>query len=140
MQIINGNILNIKHGVIIHQVNCKKVMGAGLALQIRRKYPKHYLDFITKEPKLGDIVITHVNSDLYIIGVYGQNGYGRTEIHTDYSALGDGLEKAGQFAKKKKLPVYIPYGIGCGLAGGNWKCVMEIIESVLPDGILVKKS
>ena len=34
MKIINGNILDITEGVIVHQVNCKGVMGAGLALQM----------------------------------------------------------------------------------------------------------
>lgn len=139
MKIINGNILDVKHGVIIHQVNCKRVMGAGLALQIRRRYPEHYTDFIVKEPKLGDIVVTYVNSNLYIIGVYGQEGYGRTGIYTDYEALRAGLAKVGQFADKKNLPVYLPYGIGCGLAGGSWGQVSKIIESTLPNCILVKK-
>lgn len=33
------NILNSTETILVHQVNCMGVMGAGLALQIARKYP-----------------------------------------------------------------------------------------------------
>lgn len=33
------NILDVTEGIIIHQVNCQNVMGAGVALQLSRKYP-----------------------------------------------------------------------------------------------------
>lgn len=36
MTIIEGDILAVSHGVICHQVNCKHVMGAGLAAAIRK--------------------------------------------------------------------------------------------------------
>lgn len=34
---IKGDILNVTEGIIVQQVNCKGVMGAGLAKQIRDK-------------------------------------------------------------------------------------------------------
>lgn len=43
---INGDILTIptdgRPTVVCHQVNCKGVMGAGLAKQIREKHPEVY--------------------------------------------------------------------------------------------------
>ena len=38
----HSNLLNIRSGVICHQVNCIGAMGAGLALQIRNKWPIVY--------------------------------------------------------------------------------------------------
>ena len=38
-----GNILDIKNGIICHQVNHRGVANAGLARQIRIKYPKFML-------------------------------------------------------------------------------------------------
>ncbi len=38
MKIINGNLLEVKKGIIAHQCNCKGVMGAGIALQIKKKW------------------------------------------------------------------------------------------------------
>lgn len=139
MKIVCGNILAINHGVIVHQVNCKKVMGAGLALQIRRKYPQHFADYMAAEPKLGNIVVTCIHSTLYIIGVYGQYSYGRYGLHTNYSALRIAMIKAAQFAAQKNLPLYIPYGIGCGLAGGDWNRVAAILSDI-PNCLVVRKA
>lgn len=139
MKIVCGDILAINHGVIVHQVNCKKIMGAGLALQIRRKYPQHFADYMAAEPKLGDIVVTCIHSTLYIIGVYGQYSYGRYGLHTNYSALRIAMIKAAQFAAQKNLPLYIPYGIGCGLAGGDWNRVAAILSDI-PNCLVVRKA
>lgn len=39
---IKGNILNVTEGIIVQQVNCHGIMGAGLAKQIRDKWPSAY--------------------------------------------------------------------------------------------------
>ena len=57
IDIINGNILNCSENIIVHQTNCLGVMGAGLALQLRKKYPiifdkyKILCDLYKKFPK-----------------------------------------------------------------------------------------
>ena len=47
------------------------------------------------------------------------------------------LERALNWVKKKvideKLSVAIPYGIGCGIANGDWNKVYKIIEEVFSD-------
>ena len=42
--LINGNLLDVQQGIIVHQVNCRKVAGAGLAKQIREKWPEWYVN------------------------------------------------------------------------------------------------
>ncbi len=140
MTIIEGDILAVSHGVICHQVNCKHVMGAGLAAAIRKKYPRHYEDYMSRAAHLGGLVFTQVNNDLYIVGVYGQQEYGRDKRYTDYDALEKGLIAVGTFAQSLGLPVYLPYGIGCGLAGGDWEIVKTIVDKALPDAIVIKKT
>jgi len=46
MKFVKGNILDAQHGIIGHQVNCRMVMGAGLAKQIRGKYPRVYTEYV----------------------------------------------------------------------------------------------
>ncbi|WP_411668007.1 hypothetical protein [Bacillus subtilis] len=38
IKIIQGDLLEAKENIIAHQVNCKGVMGSGIALQIKKKY------------------------------------------------------------------------------------------------------
>ncbi|MEW6977553.1 MULTISPECIES: hypothetical protein [Bacillus] len=35
--------------------------------------------------------------------------------------------------EKNRTSIAIPYGIGCGLAGGDWTIVEDMIEEVLGD-------
>ena len=140
MTIIDGDILTVPRGIICHQVNCKRVMGAGLAAAIHKKYPLHYEDYIKTDAHLGELVTTQMSDDLYIVGIYGQLGYGRDKRYTDYEALEKGLTAVGVLSSSLGLPVYLPYGIGCGLAGGDWTIVKTIIDKVLPSAIVIKKS
>ena len=140
MRMVDGDILAVNRGIIVHQVNCQRVMGAGLALQIRKKYPRHYEDYTSRIPHLGGLVITQVNSELYVIGVYGQERYGKSGRQTDYAALEKGLKAVETIAAEKRLPVYVPYGIGCGLAGGSWAVVKQIIADVISDAVIVRKN
>lgn len=139
MKIINGNLLDVKEGIIVHQVNNKGVMGAGIAKQIRALYPKHYHDYKSQHLILGDIVTTQISDKLFIIGLIAQDGYGRTGCYTKYSAFADCLKRLRAFHNKyPHLNIYMPYGIGCGLAGGNWDRIYELINTYTPSTILVK--
>jgi len=39
MRVLKGDILTVKKGYVCHQVNIQGIMGAGLALQIKNKWP-----------------------------------------------------------------------------------------------------
>lgn len=142
MLIIDGDILDIQTGIIVQQANAMGVMGAGLARQIRDKYPKNYKEYIKaiqNGADLGDVIYVEINDLLYIANIIGQLEYGRNGRFTSYNSLKLGLYKIDRFADLKNLRVYIPYGIGCGLGGGDWTIVSNFIEEILPDAVLVRK-
>lgn len=133
-----GNLLDIKTGIICHQVNHKGVANAGLAKQIRQMYPafmKNYLrlckQYSFESLRWGGTVAWYdVNETFAIASIFGQDGYGTDKVYTDYYALKFGLQTIMRRSAFEKMNVYIPYGIGCGLAGGDWNLVMGIIEDV----------
>jgi len=148
--IIKRNILEVKAGIICQQVNCKGVMGSGLAEQIRSSFPQVYTDYIKAfaEGKLilGNMVLTTIDeiAPLYIANLCGQDRYGRGGVFTDYDALEVGFKKVFNLCEYDlkirgiRLNVFIPYKIGCGLAGGNWSTVLEIIGRILPKAIICR--
>lgn len=143
MQIIQGNILNIQEGIICHQVNCKGVFGAGLALQIRDRYPQAYKQYIqyhnVGKLQLGEPFYGWVSDKVVIYHLPAQYSFGRTGQHTDYNALRKCLDTIeNKLIDLPEMPVYIPYNMGCGLGGGDWEIVSGIIEETLPDAIIVK--
>lgn len=141
---LEGNLLDTPFQFIAHQVNCRGVMGAGLAKQIKNKYPEVYnaykvfCDINTAKPPLGKSLCVWTKDNHCIINVFGQLGYGRAQQQTDYDALYSGFATAAEEIRKTfldgnpcyQIPIAIPYGIGCGLAGGNWDKVKEVLELI----------
>lgn len=150
MKFVRGNILDAKYGIIGHQVNCQLVMGAGLAKQIRAMYPKVYTEYVdimgkaSDKKRLGKCQMVHVlsNPTLLIANLFGQFHYLPRKIrHTDYGALGMALRNLQRWRKRftqSDFPVYLPHGIGCGLAGGDWNVVEGIIRDAIPDAVIVR--
>ena len=155
MKHIKGDIFTTDADAILHQVNCQGVMGAGLAKQIKEKYPtvfKYYKArcdadkearkrlVLSKSNLLGlaqicykeDYRVGQVEDTQVIVNCFAQDRYGRDgRCYTDYAALKKCFEYVNQrFAGKK---VAIPYLMGCGLAGGDWKIVSELIKNTLVD-------
>jgi O-acetyl-ADP-ribose deacetylase (regulator of RNase III) len=132
IQIIKGNLLDAKTDYICHQVNCKGVMGAGLAYAIRKAYPDVYSKYRyaclhTDKDLLGCVqIIGHV------VNIFGQRNYGTQTRQTCYEALKVAFAKL-----HNKLPLdkslAFPYGFGCGLAGGDWNIVYNLIKTNFPN-------
>lgn len=131
MKIINGDILESNCNIICHQVNCRGVMGKGLAKQIKYKYPNvynKYVSYCNQNNILGTVLYVYIGNGQYIANLFGQNDYGMNTRKTDYNALGKCFQTIANHAREKHLSVAIPYNIGCCLGGGDWKIVSSLIE------------
>ena len=147
MEFINGDITDITFGFVCHQVNCQGVMGAGVALAIRNKWPVTYAEYrrayICDTLYLGNTIFVEIRPGLYVIHICGQDRYGRVGVYTNY----DALHKAIRYISKARIivnkdtgvtyPVYFPNGMGCRLAGGDWNVVIQIIGKYIPDAKVV---
>lgn len=135
IKFVNGDILTFPERdgdtIICQQVNCRGVMGAGLAKQIRDKWPAVYNEYIRvtdvcDKLMLGSYQNIKVGPHLYVVNLFGQDGYGRDKRYTNYAALTAALFRA--MKENPHATFRIPYGLGCGLAGGNWVTVLNLIE------------
>ncbi len=139
-KIIQGNILDVSWGLICHQVNCQHVAGAGLALQIRNKYYGWYSNYKNHPSALGEVGYYKVslNPNLWIANLYSQFHYTLHGCVTNYTAFEDCLNNIKEWYPTHTDRVYFPYGIGCGLAGGDWNIILSIIERIIPEAVIVK--
>jgi len=142
-KLIKGDILNVQQGIICHQVNCMGKMGAGIALSIRKKWPSVYQDYIAAYDKgqlqLGNVLLSPVViAQLYVANLCGQYRYGRDKRYTDYGALETCLKRVREMGERLNLTVFVPYKMGCSLAGGDWKVVEDMINKAVPTSIIVK--
>lgn len=142
-----GDVLEAEADMICHQTNCLGIMGAGLASQIKQKYPKVYEKYKLKcgiyltesmyepsiPPLLGQAQLVEIDNDKYIANLFGQMGIGEGEVLTDYNALKNAFYDALKqlyfnLDKPAEIVVAIPCFIGCGIAGGDWNIVFKFIK------------
>ena len=147
MEIVEGNLLDVQHGIIVHQVNCLGVMGRGLAAQIRARYPSVFKEYHklcktkvgSEDELLGTIQLVPIkdNPALRVGNLFGQCSFAGPGVHTNYDAVQTALEKLS-FINTRKLPVYFPYLMGCGLGGGDWGVIKSILEKTIPSAIIIR--
>jgi len=137
--IVIGDILKVgRSGIICHQVNCRKVAGRGLAKQIRDQISGWYGLFKTLNGHLGEVSYFHYG-DTVIASLYAQDGYGTDRQYTDYKALRECLNRVSHYSdSNSQKRVYIPFGMGAGLGGGNWNTILDVIRETIPEAIIVK--
>jgi O-acetyl-ADP-ribose deacetylase (regulator of RNase III) len=129
-------------GHIVHFVNCKGVWGAGLAADLKRKHPEafeQYKDHLETHYKgeeflaLGDVIFCPVENGKTIVSCFTQYDTGVGSRKTEYSAVRACLS---QF--RGVNDIYIPYGVGCGLGGGDWRIISKMIENLTPKATICK--
>ena len=138
-EIVNGNLLEDFDGdIIAHQVNCRGIMGGGIAKQIKDIYPDTYNTYrnICEESYpipdalLGQCHVTN-EDEFQIANIFGQDSFGRNGTHTNYEALEAGINVLKVHMEMHGLEhVGFPYMIGCGLAGGDTDTVMDMIKEI----------
>lgn len=139
LKYIKGDLLDAPQPIIIHQVNCQGVMGSGVALAIKKRFPEAYvvyretLDQFGDGGCLGETSSVVVSPDKKIYNLYSQRHYlPRGERHTDYEALARGFEKIKNENPEISKDVAAPK-IGCGLGGGDWRIVSSMLETIFDD-------
>ena len=145
-----GNLLDVKSGIIAHGVNCQGVMGSGVALAVKKKWPnvflryqklcaantaptKSFLGYVQFVSSIEDYAGTE---DFPVIAnCFTQDRYGTDKRHVDYDAVALCF-----FTLNYRSGLYghlnIPK-IGAGLGGGDWSVIESIIKSEYKDDVTV---
>ena len=136
-----GDILDAKEDIIVHQCNCVTSGSLGLATDIFNKFPGANTYKTRKEPsRPGTIDAIQLYSDFdsnpvgpfYIVNMYAQYRPGKSSNEPRSKWFYEYLEQlvykidrgdGGQSA----ITVAVPNKIGCGLAGGNWNVYLQML-------------
>lgn len=153
---IKGDLVELtKQGyfdVITHGCNCFSTMGAGIAVPMKNNFG---CDMFPREAKLNkqgereavevgnidklgciDYQTKIINSHtVTVVNSYTQYRYGRNHADgdkcpVDYDAIALCMRKINHQFRGQRIGLPM---IGCGLAGGDWNIVSEIIQSELFD-------
>jgi len=139
MKIVKGDLIQLalseEFDVIIHGCNCFCSMGAGIARQIKERFPPADEADLKTQPgdkdKLGTYskaTIKITKQTLTIINGYTQYHHSGSKVLADYDAIDSlfSLIKTNFSGKRIGYPK-----IGAGLARGDWKKISSIIDHQL---------
>jgi O-acetyl-ADP-ribose deacetylase (regulator of RNase III) len=131
--------------VIAHVCNDTGAWGRGFVLSLTKRWPKaeaSYREWYQEQGgedyppmELGQVMFIAVEAGITVANMVGQRGIMAAEDGTPpirYGALEECLMQVREFARDyDHASVHMPR-IGCGLAGGKWSEVEEIIDRVMP--------
>jgi len=147
MKYVNGSLLDVKEGYILHQTNCVTLYPKGLAEDIEKKFPgtcpyrfRKGVRVAREEDRSvpGTVFIIGAKEGPIILNLFGQYGPGKncypghedTPTHRE-KYFADGLEALVDYFEgtEENIKIAVPYKIGCGLAGGKWGDYRDMLES-----------
>jgi O-acetyl-ADP-ribose deacetylase (regulator of RNase III) len=138
IEYLSGDILESEAQALVNPVNCVGVMGKGLALQFKQRYPANYI-FYERACREGRVRPGHMLVFELEPVVPGQRpqliiNFPTKRHWRDESLLVDihqGLDAlAFELIRRRIRHVALP-ALGCGLGGLAWADVKELIEDRL---------
>ncbi len=132
---VRGDLLRSTNPVIVHGCNAAGKFGAGIAKQIRYKWPSAYDDYMFAFHgglSLGEVVWSDVGNRQYVVHAITQkdvrSAHNPSPVSLD--AIHDAFCNIGEECKERGIEnISIPM-IGAGLGGGNWDEIRDVIVSV----------
>ena len=141
LHFVSGNLFDGHYDAIVNPVNCVGVMGKGLALEFKNRYPAnfvHYKDACAKRQlKAGGILVFEENGQTIINAAtkyHWRNPSERTWVDANCRNIAEWC-----VANPDIRSVAIPK-LGCGLGGLEWLDVRKIVKhhlSACPQNIYV---
>lgn len=131
IEIVSGNIFNSSCQALTNPVNTVGVMGAGLALQFKNRYPQMFQHYQTacrqKKFVIGQPSLYTANTP-WILNFPTKVHYKDPSI---YPYIENGLIYLRQHYQEWELKSLALPPIGCGLGGLQWDHVRELIFKYL---------
>jgi len=132
-----GDLLACNTEAIVNTVNCVGVMGRGIALQFKKKYPENFKSY-AEACKRGDVVIGKMFV-FEMAGLFSPRliiNFPTKRHWRDPSLIEDirsGLLDLVNVIKERRITSIAIPPLGCGLGGLEWGTVLPLIQSALAD-------
>lgn len=140
VEFVKGDLFSYNADIIVNTVNCVGVMGAGIALSFKQRYPDMYNDYVRKcrrkevfpgKPYIWSRSDMFSNSDTDIIINFPTKNHWKNPSKYEY--IDDGLRWMKDILPNFSGKTIAIPPLGCGHGGLDWAIVKEMIISYLKD-------
>lgn len=130
----SGNLFNSNAEALVNAVNCVGVMGKGIALQFKQKFPAEYFKAYKIACQNGELAIGKVqifelkntNTNPNFIINFPTKNHWREPSKIEY--IESGLRSLVEAIEQYKIKSIAMPALGCGLGGLDYKKVKPLIE------------
>lgn len=134
IKIQKGDMFESQYDIRVNTVNCVGVMGAGVALAFKRRYPDMYLAYKEAcekdEIRPGELYVWRQPNNDWIVNFPTKRNW---RAKSRYADIASGLLALRQYlAELGGVKVALP-ALGCGHGGLDWSLVLPMIIKELDD-------
>lgn len=134
IELVTGSMFDIDADILINTVNCVGVMGCGVALAFKYRYPHVFAEYRNRcrsnQIKPGILWNLQVNDGKTIVHFPTKQHW---KNPSQYIYIENGLRELRTFLSNCKGSVVALPAIGCGHGGLDWDIVWEMIQETLGD-------
>ena len=137
MRFTQGNLLDANVEAVVNTVNTVGVMGKGIALMFKERFPDNYKAYAraceAREVQIGKMFVTagvELDGPRWIINFPTKKHWRQP---TKLEWLREGLTALKQVIREKGIRSLAIPPLGCGNGGLDWRVVRPLIEEALSD-------
>lgn len=138
IKFVSGDFFEFDADIMVNTVNCVGVMGAGVALAFKKRFPEMFADYAQKckakqiRPGRPSVWIQSdiISKQVEIINFPTKDDWRKP---SEYSYIEEGLKWLSLYLKEKEGKMVTLPALGCGHGGLEWEKVKEIISRHLED-------
>ena len=135
MNFVKGNLLDADAQALVNAVNTVGVMGKGIALQFKKRFPDNYKLYRKAcnegVVQVGKMFVTRdqdlIGEKIIINFPTKKEWYKKSQ----YSYIDEGLKDLANVIQDMKIRSIAIPPLGCGNGGLNWEKIKELIEKHL---------
>lgn len=132
VEVASGDMFSSGCQTVVNPINCVGVMGAGLALAFKTRFPDHYAAYRRRydddELRIGEPYLDRRAPGPWIIGFPTKRHWAETSRLSD---IDDGLSYLAEHLEGWGVTSLAMPALGCGLGGLEWDPVHELITARL---------
>ena len=131
---VQGDMFATPYDVLVNAVNCVGVMGKGLALTFRNKYPNNYTQYAqvckSKQLRPGQIFVTDINGQIIINAA--TKDHWRDPSYEEW-VINTIVHIATWLTLHPSVKTIAVPKLGCGLGGLDWNRIRPVMEEAFSD-------
>jgi O-acetyl-ADP-ribose deacetylase (regulator of RNase III) len=136
-----GNIFSLEADALVNPVNCRGVMGAGLAKEFKTRYPECVPPYLaackSRSMQPGDVLYVHLdvrkNAEPHLVRpavlLFATKDHWRVPSRREW--IDRGLRTIAECYTEWGISTLALPAVGCGLGGLEWSVVHALIETNL---------